>query len=143
MRQSPIRDLHRPDKSSGIPTRRPMNDVSCILRQPDYLASNSRSDHWIEFAQLRTCLRAYFDSVGHETRRGFHALNFPAKSWRRASRSSAMIFGFCDVNQSKSSSRFCTDESTGREFRQFPSASHQRIDLNSKRKCRWPLLPDF
>ena len=113
MRQSPIRDLHRPDKSSGIPTRRPMNDVSCILRQPDYLASNSRSDHWIEFAQLRTCLRAYFDFVGHETWRGFHALNFPAKSWRRASRSSAMIFGFCDVNQSKSSSRFSTDESTG------------------------------
>ena len=90
-----------------------MNHVSCILRQLDYLALNSRSDRWIEFAQLRTSLRAYFDSVGHETWRGFHALNFPAKSWRRASRSSAMIFGFCDVNQSKSSSRLSTDESTG------------------------------
>ena len=90
-----------------------MIHVSCILRQADYLAFNSQSDRWIEFAQLRTSFRAYFDSVGHETWRGFHALNFPAKSWRRASRSSAMIFGFYDVNQSKSSSRFSTDESTG------------------------------
>lgn len=90
-----------------------MNHVSCILRQADYLAFNSQSDRWIEFARPRTSLPAYFDSVRHETWRGFHALNFPAKSWRRASRSSTMIFGFCDVNQSKSSSRFCTEESTG------------------------------
>src|SRR5215472_13826531 len=97
MRQSRTLNLHGPRKIIRHTDKPPMNHVSCILRQADYFAFNSQSDRWIEFAQLRTSLRAYFDSVGHETRRGFHALNFPAKSWRRASRSSAMIFGFCDV----------------------------------------------
>lgn len=90
-----------------------MNHVGCILRQPDYLAFNSQSDRSIESLNCALAFGAYFDSIGHETRRGFHALNFPAKSWRRASRSSAIIFGFCDINQSKSPSRLSTDESTG------------------------------
>ena len=112
MRQSPTLNLLGPPNH---PAYRQAADESCQLHfaTARLLAFNSRSDRWIEFAQLRTSLRAYFDSVGHETWRGSHASNFPAKSWRRASRSSTMIFGFCDVNQSKSSSRFSTDESTG------------------------------
>src|ERR1700719_3375931 len=41
------------------------------------------------------------------------ALNSPAKSWRRASRSSATIWEFCAVNQSCNSSSVSIEESTG------------------------------
>ena len=89
-----------------------MNHDIGILRQPNYLAFNCRANDWVEFIQLRPGLLAYFDSVGHCTCRGFHALNSPARSWRRASRNSAMSCGFCAVNQSSNSSRVSTDERT-------------------------------
>ena len=90
----------------------PMNHHGSILCQPNYLAFNGRANGWVEFAQSTAGPRTYFDSVGHGTWRGSHTLNWPAKSWRRASRNSATICGFCAVNQSSSSSRVSTDEST-------------------------------
>src|SRR5467141_1659987 len=89
-----------------------MNHGGGVLWQPDYLALNCGSNYCVEFDQLSSGLRTYFDSVGHCTWRGSHALNSPAKSWRRASRNSATICGFCAVNQSSSSSRVSTAEST-------------------------------
>src|SRR5205823_2509799 len=76
------------------------------------LRSTAASNGCVEFVQLSSSLGTYFDSVGHRTWRGSHALNSPARSWRRASRNSATICGFCAVNQSSSSSRVSTDEST-------------------------------
>jgi hypothetical protein len=99
-----------PDRSAC--QQPPMNHDVGILCEPNYLAFNRRADGWVESAQLSAGLSAYFDSVGHCTWRGFHALNSPARSWRRASRNSAMSCGFCAVNQSSNSSRVSTDERT-------------------------------
>ena len=77
-----------------------------ILRSTAAPTAASSSSSWV------LAWGTYFDSVGHCTWRGSHALNSPLKSWRRASRSSAMICGFCAVNQSCNSSRVSTDEST-------------------------------
>ena len=58
----------------------PMNDVRSVLCQPDYLALNCCANGCVEFIQLSSGLWTYFDSVGHCTWCGSHALNSPAKS---------------------------------------------------------------
>jgi hypothetical protein len=92
------------------------------------------TDGCVEFAQLRSGCGTYFDSVGHETWRGFHALNSPARSCRRASRSSATIRGFCAVNQSCSSSTVSTEEITDTGISTVSLAFSQHIGLHLKSK---------
>jgi hypothetical protein len=111
MRQSPTRSLHNPARSSGIPTSG--DEPKWRRFVPTKLSAlNCCRNSCVELIQLRVGFPTYFDSVGHCTWRGCHSLNSPAKSSRRASRNSATSCRFCAVNQSCSSSRLSTDEST-------------------------------
>src|SRR5947207_1654110 len=68
-----------------------------------------------------------FDSVGHGTWRGSHALNSPAKSWRRASRNSATIWGSALSTSPAIHRAFRSKKGLARGFRQCPSPFGQCI----------------
>jgi hypothetical protein len=89
-----------------------MHNRGGIFGQPLNLAFNARADNGVKLGKLRVGPGAYFDPVGHGKCRGFQDLNLPARSSRRAARSSAMTLGFCAVSQSCNSSSVSTEAST-------------------------------
>src|SRR5438067_1619935 len=73
-----------------------------VLSEPDNLSFNTNGDGGVRFSQLAVCFWTYFGLAGHESWRGFHGLNLPAKSSCRACRSSRMTRGLLAVSQSSS-----------------------------------------
>ena len=68
-----------------------MHHVRSVLSQPKNFALEAGGDGMVQLCQLALGLGAYFDGVGHLTKRGFHCSNLPARSSRRAWRRSRMI----------------------------------------------------
>ena len=104
---NPIEDAviaHAELAESGQIFRHPdeptMNHASGIVREPLDFALYALADGGIQPGKLSVGLASYFDLVGHGWWRGFHGLNLPATSSRRAARNSAMTSGFCAVSQS-------------------------------------------
>jgi hypothetical protein len=95
------------------PNKSPMHHDGGIFKEPLDFVFDACTDSGVQLRELRVGLGAYFDPVGHGMWRGFQALNLPARSSRRAARSSAMILGFCARSQSCNSSSVSTEESTG------------------------------
>ena len=77
-----------------------MHHVGGVVRKPLDFTFHARADGGVQVGELRVGLAAYFDLVAHDWWRGFQGLNLPARSSRRAVRSSPMIPGCCAVSQS-------------------------------------------
>jgi hypothetical protein len=77
-----------------------MHHVGGVIREPLDFAFHARADGRVQPGELRVGFAAYFDLVGHGRWRDFQDLNLPAKSSRRAARSSARMPGCCAVSQS-------------------------------------------
>ena len=71
-----------------------MHHARGIVREPLDFALHAFADGSIQPGKLSVGFAAYFDLVGHGWWRGFHGLNLPATSSRRAARNSAMTPGF-------------------------------------------------
>ena len=94
------------------PNQPPMHHDGGIFGKPLDFALDTRANGGIQIVELRVGLAAYFDPVGHGRWRGFHGLNFPALSSRRAARSSDITLGLFAVSQSCNSSSVSTEERT-------------------------------
>jgi len=105
--------LAQTSQISRHPNQPPMHHDGGIFGELLNLAFDACRDGGVQFSELCVSFAAYFDPVGHGSWRGFQTLNLPARSSRRAARSSAMIFGFCAVSQSCNSSSVSTEDSTG------------------------------